>query len=369
MTWPTLADELIVANVAGRRIIADPSTGRIVAVDRIGEFVLDHAAQFADHDDAVEALADLFALDRATIAHDLTRLTDQLPPRQEVTTKKAAVVQRVPPQPPPHAAHQWPIDALGVGILVECSTPALTALIEPLLRAHRPATSIDHHIALWDGELGITVVLDGVSHGTSDDVALALSRMVSAITATASSAGPAPRIHAGCVEFDGRAVALVGASNQGKSSTVLELLRRGGAYLTDEVITIEPDSRWVRGLPRPIGLDGPIRHIHRELEPVWSSIADFERWLVPGDFQMPASTGAPLSGLFFMDFAMDASPGLTPMEPLSAVAELFSATFDRNVRPTDLVDYGRIVEATPCYRLVHHGAPDAATRIIEWLGQ
>jgi hypothetical protein len=46
-------------------------------------------------------------------------------------------------------------------------------------------------------------------------------------------------LHAGAVALDGRAVAVVGHSGAGKSSTVLNLLLRGATFLTDDALAIE----------------------------------------------------------------------------------------------------------------------------------
>lgn len=49
-------------------------------------------------------------------------------------------------------------------------------------------------------------------------------------------------VHAGAVEIDGRACVLIGDSGAGKTSTVAALLACGGAYLSDEVALLDPET-------------------------------------------------------------------------------------------------------------------------------
>jgi len=52
-------------------------------------------------------------------------------------------------------------------------------------------------------------------------------------------------VHAGAVEIDARAHIFVGDSGAGKTSTVAGLLACGAAYLSDEVVLLDPETSTV----------------------------------------------------------------------------------------------------------------------------
>lgn len=64
-------------------------------------------------------------------------------------------------------------------------------------------------------------------------------------------------LHAGCVEVDGRVILLPGRSYAGKSTLVAAFLRRGAAYLSDDMVPIDRRLR-AHPFPRPIGLRSEI---------------------------------------------------------------------------------------------------------------
>jgi hypothetical protein len=61
-------------------------------------------------------------------------------------------------------------------------------------------------------------------------------------------------VHAGVVEIDGRAWVLVGDSGAGKTSTVAALLACGGAYLSDEVALLDPETGNLVPFPLPMAI-------------------------------------------------------------------------------------------------------------------
>ena len=61
-------------------------------------------------------------------------------------------------------------------------------------------------------------------------------------------------IHAGAVAFHGRAMVVVGHSGAGKTSTVAALVRRGAAYLSDEVALLNPSTRTVAPFLLPMAV-------------------------------------------------------------------------------------------------------------------
>ncbi len=61
-------------------------------------------------------------------------------------------------------------------------------------------------------------------------------------------------VHAGVVAFEGRGMILVGESGAGKTSTVAALVRRGAAYLSDEVALFDPAAGTVMPFPVPMAV-------------------------------------------------------------------------------------------------------------------
>ncbi len=61
-------------------------------------------------------------------------------------------------------------------------------------------------------------------------------------------------IHAGAVALDGGGWVIVGESGAGKTSTVAALMRRGGAYLSDEVALFDPMTRSLHPFALPMAV-------------------------------------------------------------------------------------------------------------------
>lgn len=98
------------------------------------------------------------------------------------------------------------------------------------------------------------LVLNGRSHyatTTVRDVLAALEMDLYGQVARRSSWTP---VHAAGVSLGGRALLLVGDSGAGKSSSALELVRRGAGYLGDEQVFLDHELA-AAGLPRGIQLD------------------------------------------------------------------------------------------------------------------
>lgn len=63
-------------------------------------------------------------------------------------------------------------------------------------------------------------------------------------------------LHAGAVEFGGAVVVVAGESGRGKSTLTASLVQSGGAYVTDELVIIDPSDLHVRPYPKALDL-GP----------------------------------------------------------------------------------------------------------------
>src|SRR3954452_14546988 len=78
MTWPALPSTCVLAEVGRDHVVFDQTSGTMVVLDMMTAFVLRHRDDFADFDGAVQALAETFDTDSATVATDLRHLAQQL---------------------------------------------------------------------------------------------------------------------------------------------------------------------------------------------------------------------------------------------------------------------------------------------------
>lgn len=163
----------------------------------------------------------------------------------------------------------WPVGFAtrchGVRIGVRASDPELLEVLSARLPAHarpieadifdaifsvrrggrRPGTRIrDFHMAYHDHtRIGRAHDLDEVLGRFDAYLALVIAAL-------------SPRrvfVHAGAVEWKGRSILVPGATHTGKSTLVIELVRRGATYLSDEFAVLDEKGR-VHPWPRPIAL-------------------------------------------------------------------------------------------------------------------
>ncbi len=187
-------------------------------------------------------------------------------------------------------------------------------------------------------------------------------------------------IHAGVVEFDGRAVLLAGASGYGKSTLTLALVRAGGRLLTDEMAVIAPDDRTVLPFPRGV-------HVRPDTLAMFPELAFVQRrerydlgggseWAI-GARDLAAAFGAGLggptrlSGIVVLGDVPD--PGremsLTPLSPAVAALDLLRGT------PAGATDFagtmrrlGAITAGVRCVRLRMGPLDASADAVRDWLG-
>ena len=163
-------------------------------------------------------------------------------------------------------------------------------------------------------------------------------------------------LHAGAVEFDGRVVVVTGESGQGKSTLTAALVRAGGAYLTDELVIIDPEDLRVRPYPKPLDLD-PTSLDLLELPPDDGFVVA-KRHVAPSELG-EISLGGTLAGVFVL------GPNQVTIEefgPVRGVTELlpnvFAATHDS---PESLEILARISSSVPIIgigRDTPHGTAD-----------
>jgi hypothetical protein len=104
---------------------------------------------------------------------------------------------------------------------------------------------------------------------------------------TASLSRGHEALHAGCVVNDGNAVAIAGASGAGKTTMLLELLRAGARFLSDDVIALREEPGQVVAQPGPPVANLPatesagelVVHLHRLQDEWWVRVRN--PWSAP----------------------------------------------------------------------------------------
>lgn len=118
-------------------------------------------------------------------------------------------------------------------------------------------------------------------------------------------------IHAGAVAFAGRGMILVGHSGAGKTSTVAALVRKGAAYLSDEVALLDP----VMGTVAPFGLPMAVKPWTRNAA---GSLPPGRRIAreAGAEFWLPRNLGGPVAADTFVLLRGEATgPRLTAISP------------------------------------------------------
>lgn len=176
----------------------------------------------------------------------------------------------------------WVDDGQGRVCLV-CRTPGMSGVVD--LRGLRARLQVAAHepLSLADAELFTMLTISS---------AMLLGRLARALIHAAAVVGP-----------DGGAWLLVGDSHAGKTTTTINLVRGGWAFLSDDHVVAGPalggGRMLVDGWPRPFHVDaGWTRgEVTGRREPVDPSVFGVDRW----------RRTAPLRGLLF--------PRVSPREP------------------------------------------------------
>jgi len=157
-------------------------------------------------------------------------------------------------------------------------------------------------------------------------------------------------IHAGAVLWAGRALLLPGATHAGKSSMVVELLRRGATYLSDEYALIDPEGR-VHPYPRPLLL----RNGRPEQVPA-----------LAGDFSAAVGhASAPVGWIFALEYDPAGEWSVAPVPQSMALLTLLRNTPHVLADSPEMVgSFQRAVSGAACFGGRRPEAADAAERIL-----
>ena len=157
-------------------------------------------------------------------------------------------------------------------------------------------------------------------------------------------------IHAGVVAFAGRGMVLLGHSGAGKTSTVAALVRKGAAYLSDEVALLDPAMGTVAPFVLPMAVKPWTRRAARSL-PVGRRIAAEEGV----EFWLPHNLGGPVAVDTFVLLRGEApGPRLTPISRarmLLAVSEHASSFKQQHRVREAFAGFARLLRNAQCVAL------------------
>lgn len=154
-------------------------------------------------------------------------------------------------------------------------------------------------------------------------------------------------IHAGAVDFAGRGVIVIGQSGAGKTSTVAALVRKGAAYLSDEVALLDPVSQTVAPFAIPMAVKPWTRSAAGSL-PEGRRVAR-----EPGaEFWLPRHVGRPVAAETFVVLRGEAAgPRVTPIsagQMLLAISE-HASSFKQQHRVRDaFAGFARLLRNARC---------------------
>jgi hypothetical protein len=170
-------------------------------------------------------------------------------------------------------------------------------------------------------------------------------------------------LHAGAVEFDGRVVVVTGESGRGKSTLTAALVRAGGAYLTDELVIIDPGDLRVRPYPKPLDLD-PTSLELLGLPPDDGFVVA-KRHVAPVELG-EISGGGRLAGVVLLGPDRNTIEEFSPVEGVTELLpNVFATTHDS---PDSMEMLAKISLSVPIIALPRSNPGDTAGAVLERIG-
>lgn len=150
--------------------------------------------------------------------------------------------------------------AYGVSFGLRISEPGWWERIQPMVMlgwAHAPTAEVDQLFSLVVGDSTYSLFRGDEKVGEHQDLDLVLDSLKSEIRLwVAEHATERVFVHAGVVEWHGRAIIVPGRSYSGKSTLVAELLRAGATYYSDEFAVLDDEGR-VHPFALPLSIRQP----------------------------------------------------------------------------------------------------------------
>ena len=252
------------------------------------------------------------------------------------------------------------VTAFGCDIRVESSCPEAGAILERYVFPSLPRSatpSRQPHLLIGIARVSDQIQLHAnhaavASAGAAEKLVPDLIRVLDDAIIRQLSGMRA--IHAGAVLWNGSAVLLPGATHSGKTSLVVELLKRGAAYFSDEYALIDSDGR-VHPYPRPLLLRDASPEPIPTLPSEWNAAV--------GDG--PAMVGWILS----LEYHPSSAFSLRPVSQGETLLTLLQNTPHILAESPDLIEvFQRAVADTACYSGRRPHAPHAVDQLLKLIG-
>lgn len=244
-------------------------------------------------------------------------------------------------------------------------TELLRILWAPLLVDAPRSPDVVVRVSSQEGRVGVVREPPGGGsfdnwEGEADDLwALMLTIRYAIGEIAVELAGEGVVIHAAVAAKNDGAVLLVGPNGVGKTTLVLEMLRRGWAYLSDDLAPIGPEGS-VLPFPKPLGIRGdPGRWA--ELLPLWRPPdwvpEPVGAFLIPAGIFEVADRPIRPHAIFFPTYAPDAAPEGTFEEMSTARALSDVGEQTSRIDPGSLRALSSLLQGLPTYRVRYSSAP------------
>lgn len=310
----------------------------------------------------------------APIGPSSPRLTPHLP----VTTSGAPVLssQAVATMP---LARIGSYRALGHSFEVEADEPSLASSLSATLGDLSHAGPAEHCYRFTTADRADATMFeltrDGEALGGPWPPAVAATALVTDLNRQAAASRPHHLLlHAAALSWAGRGLVLPAPPGGGKTTLAAGLIAAGFAYLTDEVVAIDPATLEIEPYPKPLSVGAGAVPVLRHLAILggsWVWPAPGEPWLVAADTFGSWAAGGPCRAhlLVFPSYSEGATTALTPLGRAEALVEVAANSFN-------FVDHGsawlpvlrRLVLECSCWRLTTGDLGEACELLMRLAG-
>lgn len=208
------------------------------------------------------------------------------------------------------------------------------------------------------------VYVDGRCRWTNTDADHVAHTVMAEITlvATAGTTGFV-RLHAGAVERDGVVVAITGASGRGKSTLTAALVQRGFAYVTDELVAVEPGTGAVVPYPKAIDLDVESRRLLGLPAPTGPDRPDVSAPLAVASLGA-VSSGGRLGLIVLLDDEPVSRPDEAASPAIRSLLDLVAVTFGDTFADDEALEaLADLVGAVPIIRVARGPLDDMGAQV------
>jgi hypothetical protein len=167
--------------------------------------------------------------------------------------------------------------------------------------------------------------------------------------------------HAGAAAYHGRAVMFLGSWGQGKSTLVTSLYACGWTYLSDDVVPLDPNSKWIIPFPQT-----PRVREDRGQKMPRDRLRGQEKVEMALNPERVCREALPVSAFLFPQYDLDTPSDLVPCSPATATLELLQHCINFTSHRGAAVRYlGNLVTRRPAFCLSFSSGQSAAALIAQ----